>query len=193
MKGGGAFGAVRSRLGGRSKPDDFARTKHVIYELSPDVQEWDAATRELVYLVMQEIAADLSRPSSERKSLALLYTILTRGGKQAAEMGRPIFYEKVRAMYAEPCHKTEPFLPRVLLILAGYDAHEVENVTREAIHCWGDEQFRAARGFLSASELERNGLRGAIKSYLSGEIAQAGNHLDRTALNRALELYLQVK
>lgn len=190
---GRAFDHMLSRLGRGSKLDSFERMKHVIYELSPDRQEWDERTEEQVYLLMQEISADLDGSASARRSLGFLSTLLSKGGRPAAEMARPIFYDKVRAMYSKPKYRNEPYLPRILLILSGYDAHQLENVTKEAIHAWEEEQFRAARGFLSPSELQRNGLRNAIKDLLGDEIAQAGNTLDREALTRALELYLQVK
>ncbi|MDA4115532.1 MAG: hypothetical protein OK442_03120 [Thaumarchaeota archaeon] len=188
-----AFAEMVSRHGPHSRADTLEGMKPILYELSPDIKAWTGDVRIRVYLLMQEIAKDLDNPASARASLGLLFLILSKGGNSALEMARPVFNEKILKMYQDPSYENERFLPRLMLLLDGYDSKHIEKLTKEAIHAWGDERFRAAGDFLGLEELEERSLRNRIKGILGGEIAKAGNDKDMTALNRAVELYHAVK
>ena len=109
------------------------------------------------------------------------------------EMARPMLQEKIQQMYSKSVHENERFLPRLLLMLDDYDPQAVEKLTRDAIHAWGDDKFSAAWQYLGLDELRERGLRNKLKGILGEEIAKAGTARDTTALNRAVELYHQVK
>jgi hypothetical protein len=177
----------------KSRSESLERLKPIICELSPDTKAWSGDVRLRVFLLLQEIAKDLDDPTTMSSSLGLLVLMLSKGGKSASEMARPILGERIRKMYADPACATERFLPRLMLVLEDYDPQLVENLTKEAIHVWGDDRFKAAWEFLGLDELRARGLRGKVKDFLGGEIARAGNNRDTTALNRAVELYHQVK
>ena len=85
-------------------------------------------------------------------------------------------------MYGDPTYEKERFLPRLLLVLEDYDPQLVENLTKDAIHVWGDERFRASWEYLGLDELRARGVRSKVKGFLGGEIARAGNERDAKAL-----------
>ncbi len=188
-----AFARMLLRQKKRSGTASLESLKSVIFELSPDQGAWRADTNEKVYLLMQLISKHLDDPASAREGLGLLFTVLSRGGSSAVEMARPVFREKIESMYHKPLYKNERFLPRLRLMLDNYDSKVVCSVTSDAIHLWEEERFRAASGFLGSRELEQRGLKSVVKEFLGGEIAKAGNSLDKTALSRAVELYSQVR
>jgi hypothetical protein len=187
-----AFAQMLSRHGTIPRSETVERMKPILYELSPDIKAWSGDTRIRMYLLMQELAKDLNDPATARASLGLLHMILTRGGSSALETARPIFREKILSMYQDPKYEDERFLPRLMLMMDDYDPNRVESLTRDAIHVWGEERFKAASGFLGFEELQERGLRSRMKGLLGGEIARAGTEFDRTALNRAVELYHEV-
>jgi hypothetical protein len=167
--------------------------KPIIYQLSPDIKAWTGDARIRMYLLLQELRKDLDDPSCSRQVLDLLFLILSKGGSSAVEMARPMFRERIQEMYSKSVHENERFLPRLLLMLDNYDAKAVENLTKDAIHVWGDERFSAAWEYLGLEDLRERGLRNRLKGVLGGEIARAGTDGDMTALNRAVELYHAVK
>ncbi len=181
-----------SEMLARNKPSTLEMLMPILDELSPEIKAWTGKARLRVYLLMRELAGELDHPTSAGASLDVLFLLLSRGGKAALELARPIFLEKIVKMYGNARFQTEPVLPRLLLMLEDYSPSRVESLTKEAIHVWRDEEFRAAIGLLGFDELRSRGLRPAIKDLLGEEIARAGNKLDRTALNRAVELYHQV-
>ncbi len=187
-----AFSQLRSRGGANSRAEALERMRPVIYELSPEIKAWTGDMRIRACLLMKEIAKNLDDPESAKAGLALLVLILSKGGSSAMEIARPIFMEKVRKMYLDPKHENERFLPRLLLMLEDYEPKRVERLAKEAIHIWPDSLFSAAGDYLGFDELAQRGLRKSMKGLLGGEIAKAGLVGDRTALNRAVELYHQV-
>jgi hypothetical protein len=187
------FTEMLSRHGPGSRTGTLERLQPIIYELSPELKAWTGDVRLRVYLLMQELAKDLDNPTTASQSLGLVVLILSKGGKSAVEMARPILGEKIRKMYADPSFDKERFLPRLLLALEDYDPRLVESLMKDAIHVWGDERFGAAWEYLGLEELKERGLRPTIKGLLGGEIARAGNERNTTALNRAVELYHEVK
>ena len=188
-----AFGELLSRRGLDSRLKTLEKMKPMIYELSPDMRAWTGDVRIRVYLLMQEIAKDIDEPAFANASLGILVLILLKGGNSALEMARPMFQEKIHRMYSEPKHENERYLPRLILMLDDYDKRRVENVTRDAIHSWGNRKFRAASGYLGFEELTQRGMRGAVRDIIRGEIARAGNDRDGIAAARAIELYCQVR
>ncbi len=188
-----AFTLMLTRHGNQSSSEALQRIKPIIYELSPEIRAWTGDARIRVYLLLQEIRKGLDDPSSVKASLDLLYLLLSKGGHSAVEMARPMFHDKIQELYGKSVNDNERFLPRLLLMLDDYDPKALENLTKDAIHVWGDDRFRAASGFLGLEELREKGLRPAIKGLLGEEIARAGTTFDRTALNRAVELYHEVK
>ncbi len=188
-----AFAELMSRHGAASKSVGLERLKPLLYELSPELKAWTGDARLRVYLLMQEILRDLDEPAHAKAGLELLVLILSKGGSSALEMARPMFREKVLEMYGKPTYKEERFLPRLLLLLDDYDPQRLEKLTIDAIHVWGDEQFAAAGEYLGFEELKERGLRCKLKAFLGSEIARAGNERDRTALDRAVELYHEVR
>lgn len=187
-----AFAEMLSRHGPGSRSETIQKMKPLLYQLSPDIKAWSGDMRLRVYLLMQEIAKDLNDPTYARASLGLLVLILSKGGAPAVEMATPIFREKILEMNKAPAYENERFLPRLLLMLDDYDPAKVESLVKEAIHVWGDEKFRAASGYLGLDELKARGMRSSIRGLIGGEIARAGWEIDRTALNRAVELYHEV-
>lgn len=187
-----AFQEMLSRQGADPKSQSLSKLTTILYDLSPEIKVWSGDVRLRVYLLMQELAKDLEDPQYTKASLGLLVLLLSRGGSPAVEMARPIFRERIANMYQRPEFETERFIPRLLLMLDDYDRGRVESLTKDAIHVWGDERFKAAGGFLGFEELKDRGLRAPIKGLLGEEIARAGSEFDRTALNRAVELYHQV-
>jgi len=188
-----AFGELVSHSGAESRSETLERLKPIICELSPDLKAWSGDARLRVYMLLQEIAKDLDDTSTANASLGLLVLILLKGGKSASEMARPILGEKIRKMYGDPAYAKERFLPRLMLVLDDYDPQLVENLTKDAIHVWGEDQFSAAWEYLGLDELRARGVRGKVKDFLGAEIARAGNERDATTLNRAVELYHSVK
>ncbi len=188
-----AFGQMLSRRGQPSRLEAIERIKPMIYALSPEIRAWTGDARIRVYMVMKELADDLDDPACAKASIGVLVLILLKGGKSAVEMAKPIFGEKIHKMYNDPKYEGERFLPRLLLMLDDYAPERVATVTKEAIHLWGNDRFRAANCYLGLDELTERGLRSNIKGILGAEIANAGFERDATALNRAIELYHQVK
>lgn len=188
-----AFAQLLSRHGQESMLEALERIRLIIYELSPDVRAWTGELRIRVYMLMMEMAKGLDDPAYAQASLALLVLILSKGGKSALEMARPIFWEKMQAMYHDSRHENERFLPRLMLMLEDYDPKQVETMAKEAIHVWGDTRFSASRDYLGFEELRERGLRNNLRDMLGGEIAKAGLARDMTALDRAVELYHEVK
>ena len=188
-----AFAQVITLDGAESRSEALERLKPILYELSPDIKAWSGDARLRAFLLMQAVAKDLENPSLTSASLSLIVMILSKGGTCAVEMAKPIFGEKIRKMYDDPKYKKERFLPRLLLELGDYDSQQVESLAKDAIHVWGDEQFAAASEYLGFDELRQRPLRNKLKGILGAEIANAGFDKDRTALNRAIELYHVVK
>lgn len=188
-----AFAEMLSRHGPKSRLEMLEKIKPLIYELSPDIRAWTGDMRIRVYMLMQEIAKDLGDPVYAKASLGILVLVLMKGGNSALEMARPIFSEKIHKMYNDPQYENERFLPRLLLMLDDYNPQRVKQVTKEAIHVWNDGRFRATREYLGFEELPDRALRNTVKGMLGGEIAQAGVDGDMTALDRAVELYHEVK
>ncbi len=184
-----AFTEMLSRHGSLSRSEALERMKPIIYQLSPDLKAWTGDARVRMYLLLQELAKDLENPSSAKASLDLLFLVLSKGGQAAVEMARPMFREKIQAMYGKSKHENERFLPRLMLMLDDYDSAAVENLTKDAIHVWGDDRFKVAWEYLGLEELKERGLRNRLKGLLGEEIARAGNERNTTALNRAVELY----
>ncbi len=188
-----AFHEMLSRTGPSARLETLEKMKPMIYELSPDIRAWTGDMRIRVHMLLKEIAKDLDDPAYAKASLGILVLILLKGGASAVEMARPMFRDKIHKMYTEPRFESERFLPRLVLMLDDYDQKALERLTKDAIHVWGDERFRAASGFLGLDTLRERGMRPAIKGLLGAEIARAGNEFDRTALNRAVELYHEVR
>jgi hypothetical protein len=184
-----AFAQMLSRNGSESRLETLEKMKPVIYELSPDIKAWTGEMRIRAYLLMKEIAKDIDDPAYAQASLGLLVLILSKGGQSALEIARPLFREKVQKMYLDPRFENERFIPRLHLMLEDYDPKMVETMTKEAIHVWPDSRFSAALDYLGLEELAQRGIRKNIKAMLGGEIAKAGVAGDRTALDRAVELY----
>jgi hypothetical protein len=188
-----AFADMLSRHGAKSRLENLEKIKPLVYELSPDIRAWTGDMRIRVYMLLQEIAKDLSDPEYARVSLGILVLVLMKGGNSALEMARPIFSERIHMMYDDPQYENERFLPRLVLMLDGYNPQRVKQVAKEAIHVWNDGRFEAARQYLGFEELPDRALRNTVKGLLGGEIAQAGVDGDMTALDRAVELYHEVK
>lgn len=187
------FSEMVSRHTSDSRLDTLEKMKPILYELSPDIKTWSGDVRIRMYLLMQAIAKDMDTPEYANAALGLLVLILSKGGNSALEMARPIFGEKIQSMYLDPRYENERFLPRLLLLLDNYDPRRVETLTKEAIHVWGDQKFSAASEYLGFEELKERGLRNSVKGMLGSEIAMAGVQGDRTALDRAVELYHTVQ
>lgn len=166
--------------------------KPILFELSSDIRLWTGAARERMEMLMKEISKELDDPSTAKTNLALLHLIVSMGGRGALEMARPIFHEKIQAMYLDQKYDDGHFLPLLLLMFEDYSPERVERLARDAVRQWGDERFRNSGGFLILEELKARGLRTRIKGFLGAEIARAGTDFNRTALNRAIELYHQV-
>jgi len=189
-----AFAHLLSRTSEQTKAESLERLRLILYELSPELKAWTGDARLRAHLLMQEIVKGLDDPSTARASMGLLVLILSQGGRSASEMARPVFREKILEMYGRPAYESERFLPRILLMLDDYDPQMVEKLAKEAIHEWGDDRFSAARDFLGFEELKEMGpVRQQVKVLLGTEIAKAGDALDRAALERAVELYHEVK
>jgi len=188
-----AFTEMLGRHGTYSRSEALERIKPIVYQLSPEIKAWTGDARIRVYLLMKELAKDLDNPASSKASLELLFLLLSKGGNSAMEMAKPMLQEKIQQMYSKSAHESERFLPRLLLMLDDYDPQAVEKLTRDAIHAWGDDKFSAAWEYLGLDELRERGLRNKLKGILGEEIAKAGNERNITALNRAVELYHQVK
>lgn len=188
-----AFSEMLSRHGSKSRLETLEKMKPLIYELSPDIRAWTGDMRIRVYMLLQEIAKDLSDPTYARASLGILVLILMKGGNSALEMARPIFSEKIHKMYDDPEYENERFLPRLVMMLDDYNPQRVRQLAKEAIHVWNDGRFQATREYLGFEELPDRALRNSVKGLLGGEIAQAGVDGDMTALDRAVELYHEVR
>jgi hypothetical protein len=188
-----AFTEMLSRQRPQSTMETIEGVDPILDELSPDMKAWTGDLRIRVYMLMQEMAKDLDDPAYAGASLGLLALILSRGGDSALDVARPIFREKIHSMYRDTTYEGERFLPRLELLLEGFDTKHIEKLAKEAIHGWGDDRFRAAGDFLGHDELEAKGLRKHVKGFLLREIAKAGNDKDMTALDRAVELYCAVK
>jgi len=188
-----AFTEMLERNGTRSRSEALERIRPIVYQLSPDIKAWTGDARIRVFLLMKELAKGLDDPASSKVSLDLLFLLLSKGGNSAMEMAKPLLQEKIQQMYSKSTHENERFLPRLLLMLDDYDPEAVERLTRDAIHAWGDDRFSAAWQYLGLDELRERGLRNRLKGILGEEIAKAGTERNITALNRAVELYHQVK
>ena len=188
-----AFAELASCYAPASRAAILERLKPIIYELTPEIRSWSGDVRLRVYLLMQEMAPDLSDPRLAKASLGLLVQILSKGGESALEMARPMFQQKIVEMYGRPEYDDEPFLPRVMLMLEDYEQHRVENVMRDAIHVWRNGQFRAASEYLGFDELALKGMKGKFRSFIRGEIVNAGNERNAVAAARAIELYHLVR
>ena len=184
-----AFAEMLARHGAQSRSEALELMKPIIYQLSPDLKAWTGDARLRMYLLLQELSKNLDDPVSAKPSLNILYLVLTQGGQAALEMAKPMFRERIQEMYGKSIHDDERFLPRLMLMLDDYDLTAVETLTKDAIHLWGEDRFRAAWEYLGLDELRERGLRNKLKGVLGEEIAKAGNERDRTALNRAVELY----
>jgi hypothetical protein len=187
-----AFTELMERQGSASRSENLERMKPIIYELSSELKAWTGDARLRAYLLMKALAEDLDDPSLVKPSLGLLLLFLSKGGSSALEMARPMFRDKIKMMYDKNTNESQRFLPRLLLMLDDYDLKGVESLTKDAIHIWGEEQFRAASEYLGFDELKERGLRGEMKTFLRNEIERAGNDMDRIALERAVELYHEV-
>jgi len=187
-----AFTELMERQGSASRSETLERMKPIIYELSSELKAWTGDARLRAYLMMQAIAKDLDDPTLVKASLGLLLLFLSKGGNSALEMARPMFRDKIKEMYDKNANESQRFLPRLLLMLDDYDLKGVESLTKDAIHIWGEEQFRAASEYLGFDELKERGLRTKMKTFLRSEIERAGNDMDRIALERAVELYHEV-
>jgi hypothetical protein len=187
-----AFTELMERQGSDSRSEVLERMKPIIYELSSELKAWTGDARLRAYLMMKAIAEDLDDPGLVKASLGLLLLFLSKGGSSALEMARPMFRDKIKEMYDKNANESQRFLPRLLLMLDDYDIKGVESLTKDAIHIWGEEQFRAASEYLGFDELKERGLRGEMKTFLRNEIERAGNDMDRIALERAVELYHEV-
>jgi len=185
--------ALRSRRAKEARLEALEGLKPILYELSPEIKAWTGDTRLRIYLLVQEVLKDVADPRSANAALGLLTLVLSKGGRSALEMLRPMVRDKIVAMYGESGYQSERFLPRVMLMLDDYNLELVEQVTKDAIHCWSDERFRAAGPFLGLDELKEKETRNKLKDMLGGEIAAAGVQRDPAALNRAVELYHEVK
>jgi len=188
-----AFTEMLARTGAQSRCEALEGMKPIVYQLSPDIKAWTGEARIRMYLLLKELVKDLDNPASAKPSLDLLVLILSKGGNSAVEMARPMFREKIEKMYNKSAHENERFLPRLLLMLDDYDPKAVEDLTKDAIHVWGDDRFRAALGYLGFETLRERGLRSRLKGVLGGEITRAGNDGDMTALCRAMDLYQAVR
>jgi hypothetical protein len=187
-----AFTELMERQGSASRSEVLERMKPIIYELSSELKAWTGDARLRAYLMMKAIAEDLDDPALVKASLGLLLLFLSKGGSSALEMARPMFRDKIKEMYDKNANESQRFLPRLLLMLDDYDIKGVESLTKDAIHIWGEEQFRAASEYLGFDELKERGLRGEMKTFLRNEIERAGNDMDKIALERAVELYHEV-
>jgi hypothetical protein len=187
-----AFTELMERQGSAARSENLERMKPIIYELSSELKAWTGDARLRAYLLMKALAEDLDDPNLVKPSLGLLLLFLSKGGSSALEMARPMFRDKIKEMYAKNNNESQRFLPRLLLMLDDYELKGVESLTKDAIHTWGEEQFRAASEYLGFDELKVRGLRGEMKTFLRSEIERAGNDMDRIALERAVELYHEV-
>jgi hypothetical protein len=187
-----AFTELMERQGSASRSENLERMKPIIYELSSELKAWTGDARLRAYLLMKALAEDIDDPTLVKPSLGLLLLFLSKGGSSALEMARPMFRDKIKEMYDKNINESQRFLPRLLLMLDDYELKGVESMTKDAIHHWGEEQFRAASEYLGFDELKERGLRGEMKTFLRNEIERAGNDMDRIALERAVELYHEV-
>ena len=168
------------------------RMKPILYELSPELRSWSGDARLRVHLLLQQIMRGIDDPSCAKASMGLLVLILSQGGRSALDMVRPMVRDRIVKMYDEPGYQSERFLPRVMLMLDDYNLELVEGVTKDAIHVWSEDRFKAAGGYLGFEELRSRGLRDRMKGLLGAEIATAGLKRDKEALNRAIDLYHSV-
>jgi hypothetical protein len=187
-----AFTELMERQGPASRSETLERMMPIIYELSSELKAWTGDARLRAFLLMKALAEDIDDPALVKPSLGLLLLFLSKGGSSALEMARPMFRDKIKEMYDKNANESQRFLPRLLLMLDDYDLKGVESLTKDAIHIWGEEQFRAASEYLGFDELKERGLRGEMKTFLRSEIERAGNDMDRIALERAVELYHEV-
>jgi hypothetical protein len=187
------FNEMLARQGTVSRSDALEQMRSIVCQLSPDIKAWTGDTRIRMFPLLKELAKDLDNPSSAKPSLELLVLILSKGGNSAVELARPMLRGRIQELYDKSIHESERFLPRLMLMLDDYDPKAVENVTKDAIHVWGDDRFRAALEYLGLETLRERGLRSKLKGVLGGEIARAGNNGDETALFRAMELYQAVR
>jgi hypothetical protein len=188
-----AFTEMLTRHDGESRSDVLERMRPIIYQLSPDIKAWTGDARIRMYLLLQELSKDLDNPSCSTRALDVLFLVLSKGGSAAVEMARPMFREKIQAMYDKSAHENERFLPRLLLMLDDYDPAAVENLTKDAIYVWGDDRFRTACEYLGLETMRERGLRSRVKGLIGAEITKAGNGGNVTALCRAMDLYQAVR
>jgi len=167
--------------------------KAILYDLAPEVKAWTGDTRIRMYMLLKELAWKLDNPATARPSLELLVLVLSRGGRNALEMARPLLREKILKMYHDPHYERERFLPRLVLLLDDYSQDAVERIAKEAIHAWGTERFMASSAYLGFEDLEERGLRTHMRGMLCSELSRAGVDLDNSASYRALELYHAVR
>lgn len=188
-----AMSELVSGRGHRSRAEILAEMRVMLYELFPDLKLWTGDTRLRGYMLMREIRRGMDDPACQKTCLELLLMVLSRGGSSAVEAARPMFGDKIAEMYRKPEHNTERFVPRLMLLLNNYDPRQVENIAKEAIHGWDDGRFANSGEFLGLEALRGSPSRQGLKEILGAEIASAGVEGDYSALDRAVELYHELK
>ena len=188
-----AFTELMSRLGPGPKSEILETLNPILNQLSPELRAWSGDARLRAHLLMKEILKVLDDPACTASSLGILALLLSEGGVSALEMARPMFKDKVLAMYREPKFVNEWTVPRVLLMLEDYDPKLLESLMKDMIHTWDEERFNSAHHLIASKEIEQRGLKGSMKGFLRGEIARTGNERDNTGLERAVELYQEVR
>ncbi len=184
-----AFHKLVSRQPDSSRVELLDSFTSIINRLSLEIAAWTGDMRIRVYLLLQEIAKDVDDPTRAKASLGLIDLILSKGGPSALEMARPMFAETILRMYTDPRFDEDKFVPRLHLMMEGYEAKSVEKVTREAIHTWSAKRFSAAGAYLGLEGLAERGIRQRVKNVLRTEITNAGLAHDGPAAHRAIELY----
>jgi len=187
------FAKFKSHEDSSAKAAALEELKPVVFALSSEIRAWRGDTRLRMFMLMSEIASNFDDKALVSPMVALLVSILSKGGESSLEVAKPMFRERVSAMYANPDFKNERFLPRLMLILDCFEEAIVERMAREAIHQWDEERFKASGEFLGFEELGPMAERDKLKAMLGQEISRAGLDQDNRALDRAVELYHTVR
>jgi len=184
-----AFADLKDQREALGRASAFERLKPIVFELGPELQAWRGEARLRVYLLLKEIAKDFDDPDVSKASTGLLVFVLSKGGPSAVDLARPLFYEKVSSMYADPSCRQIRFVPRLLLLLDNFEKERVETMTIDAIHFWEDQRFEASAEYLGFESLRGSEVQTGLKELLGKEISKAELANNESALARASELY----
>ncbi len=153
------------------------------------LQAWTGDVRLRVHLLTREMLHDVENEASARASMGLLLLILSKGGRSALEMIRPIVQEKVVSMYAKPDYQSERFLPRLMLMLDDFSLEPRGGGHEERHTLLERRAVQRGKRVLGVRRAKKRGLRSWMRGMLANEIARAGVERDRSALKRAVDLY----